>query len=103
MKILALIMVTILVASCSYSFNQPPLQSYEYFRKSGQTVDIDIVQKDMLDCGFDNPFDNKEMLFNNKNEYVKAYLCMEQKGYKKDTLPKGICHRYKDQPACQGQ
>ncbi|MFB2539213.1 hypothetical protein, partial [Acinetobacter sp. c3-l95] len=33
--------------------------------------------------------------------YVKSQLCMERKGYKDNSLPRGVCYRYADSQACK--
>lgn len=67
-----------------------------FIKTKKKDVPAEIVKQDMLGCGFDNTFNNIDMYFNDRKNYVKAQLCMENKGCKDTLLPKGVCHRYPD-------
>lgn len=97
------ILMTVLMTGCSMNYFQPPPDAWEYFykQKRGDTP-FEVIKKDMLACGFDNPYSSYiEANDEHGTQYINATLCMESKGYRKSSLPKGVCERYKDMPACQ--
>lgn len=107
-RLAVLICVTSLLNGCilfMFADRSGPLrESWEAFYKNKKKdVPAEIVKQDMLGCGFDNTHNNIGMLLNNQENYVKAQLCMENKGYKVTSLPKGVCHRYPDSSACQAR
>lgn len=83
---------------------QPLQYSYEgYYKNKKSDTPSDMVKADMLDCGFENVFNNISMALNDEDSYVKSRLCMEHKGYRDNSLPRGVCHRYPDSSPCQAQ
>ncbi|MFC0821403.1 hypothetical protein [Moraxella marmotae] len=95
--------IALILTGCLPRAMQPPISNWESFRKpTNKKITSEMIKQDMLICGFDSPYttyiaSNDE--FN--TQYINAILCMENKGYQRNTLPKGVCYRYADKPACQ--
>ncbi|MCF7528805.1 hypothetical protein ACOR62_06085 [Neisseria lisongii] len=93
MKKLFIVSVVLLLSACG-TF---PSAS-EYWTINGKWPGYEQVQTDMMNCGFINAWNNVDMPH---DEYIKAYLCMEQKGYLfngKKTCDKSV---YRDNPVCK--
>ncbi len=105
-KIILAIIGSILLTSCT-SFFEPPPSAWElYYKKKEGDVPLEQIKKDMLNCGFDNHYNNYDMLHRDRNAYAIAVLCMENKGYRQSGgLHMGVCNHenYKNQRACQKQ
>lgn len=104
MKLLVMISIALSLVGCHISRSfQPPPEGYEmYYRHRHNDTQPEVVKRDMLECGFPNVYNNAPLTNNNPNEYVKATLCMEGKGYITNSHG-GICNVrvYEKEPACQ--
>ncbi len=98
MKTLFPLLFIFILASCSTSWDPPP-QGYKIYQ-TRKTNDEQIKQ-DMKECGFPDVHNNNHYFVNYHNEYVASSLCMESKGYRNSSLPKGVCYRYPDSSPCQ--
>ncbi|PNK61313.1 hypothetical protein [Psychrobacter sp. FDAARGOS_221] len=100
------ILMTALMTGCITRIDQPLPDAWEYFykHKKGDTP-FEVIEKDMLSCGFDNAGSSYiEANDEYKTQYINAMLCMESKGYRKESVDEPtICLNpaYKDKPACK--
>lgn len=100
------LIIVFLLSGCIASYFDYPFE-YKMFRLKDKFFQgnkqrlHERVKEDMLKCGFPNSSPSAYDLgsFN----YVEATLCMEDKGYIKESLPKGVCHRYPESSACQAR
>ncbi|OOS25323.1 hypothetical protein B0681_04685 [Moraxella porci DSM 25326] len=103
MKFIVFSTALLLLSGCTASYYDYP-DEYKMFRLKGQFFNTnkgyEKVKENMFACGFKNTSNNLGM---SDNEWILANICMEQKGYIRETLPKGVCHRYPDSSACQAR
>lgn len=106
-KLAVLICVTSLLNGCILFMladrSPPPMDGWESFRMPKiKNISSEMIKQDMLACGFDST-SSTYIASNDKfdTQYINAVLCMESKGYQRSSLPKGVCYRYADKPACQ--
>ncbi len=106
-RLAVLICVTSLLNGCillMLADRSAPLKSWEhYYKKRKHDTPFEVVQVDMLHCGFDNPRNTSELFNKDLDQHITAEICMENKGYHKIVLPKGVCHRYPDSSPCQAR
>lgn len=90
------------MTGCSFRGFQPPPDEWEgYFKQKRGDTPFEVVKQDMLACGFDTPYSGYiKPADPDFTPYINAVLCMESKGYRKSSLPNGVCYQYKDKPAC---
>ncbi len=83
MNKMSILLSIFLLLGCTIRFGQPPPnEDYGWIKPN---VSLEQVRKEMLLCGFDNPFNNQRM---NKNNYIISALCMEKNGYASRVLKK---------------
>ena len=101
MKLFIMILTALFLTACNSGRGfQPPPEGYEKYHR--HNTPSDIIQKDMLDCGFPNIYNNAPMLNHDVNRYVISTLCMESKGYRTSSGKGGICSTksFKNTEAC---
>lgn len=105
MKILIMLTSILLITGCLPRAMQPPPTGWEAFHvQKHKNITPETIKKDMIICGFDNPnSSNIEDDDEQDTKYINATLCMESKGHRKYSLPKGVCHRYPDSSPCQAR
>ncbi|PNK61314.1 hypothetical protein [Psychrobacter sp. FDAARGOS_221] len=100
------ILMTALVTGCITRIDQPQPDIWEYYykHKKGDTP-FEVIKKDMLACGFDSTRTGYiEGDDEHDTQYINASLCMESKGYRKESIKEPtVCLNpaYKEEPACQ--
>lgn len=103
MKTLFCLLTVFILSGCLPRAMQPPPTGWKAFHvQKHKNITPETIKKDMITCGFDNPnSSNIEDDDEQDTKYINATLCMESKGHRKYSLPKGVCYRYADKPACQ--
>ncbi len=108
-KIILAIIGSVLLTSCTSNFYEYP-DAYKGFYFKGKypksNKQAKQTQIDMISCGFENSYNNINMIDKDINSYILAVQCMQNKGYTDNDSPNGdICQHklFKDKSACQKQ
>ncbi|WP_146025239.1 hypothetical protein [Moraxella sp. RCAD0137] len=103
MKILIMLTSILLITGCLPRAMQPPPQGYKSYQSRHPRINVEQIKRDMTECGFPDVNNVSSHFVHNHDGYVASNLCMEHKGYKEGSLPRGVCHRYPDSSPCQAR